>query len=84
MKNLLTMEQLHESAATAEPLDKTAEGSAGVVKIGGEEVTTYEFDRDSDAFWVEDAETGKGQKALDTKQEMLDYVAKHKDYYLKK
>lgn len=37
----------------------------------------YEFDRDSDSFWVADVKRGKGQLSFDTKREVEDYFKKN-------
>ena len=37
----------------------------------------YEFDRDSDSFWVDDVKKGKGQLSFDTKREVEDYFKKN-------
>lgn len=43
------------------------------ITVNGKEVAKYDFDRDSDSFWVDDFD-GPGQKSLNTKKEMLDYI----------
>jgi len=53
------------------------EAKDGKVLLNNKKVYDYEFDRDSDAFWISDI--GKsGQKAFDTKDEMFAYLKKHK------
>ena len=37
----------------------------------------YDFDRDSDSFWVDDVKKGKGQLSFDTKKEVEDYFKKN-------
>jgi hypothetical protein len=43
----------------------------------------YEFDRDSDSFWVDDVKKGKGQLSFDTKKEVEDYFKKNEKDALK-
>lgn len=52
------------------------EGSIGAINKNGKVIGSYEFDRDSDAFWVNDL-TGAGQISFDTKEEMINYFKKH-------
>ena len=37
----------------------------------------YEYNRDSDSFWVDDVKKGKGQLSFDTKREVVDYFKKN-------
>jgi hypothetical protein len=37
----------------------------------------YEYNRDSDSFWVDDVQKGKGQLSFDTKREVVDYFKKN-------
>ena len=53
-----------------------------VITLNGKEVGDYSFDRDSDAFWIDDLH-GKSQKAFDTKEDMINYIKKNKVAYLK-
>lgn len=45
----------------------------GKVLSNGKLVGYYEFNRDSDSFWVDDVKKGKGQLSFDTKKEVEDY-----------
>jgi hypothetical protein len=49
----------------------------GKVTSNGKLVGYYEFDRDSDSFWVDDVKKGKGQLSFDTKREVEDYFKKN-------
>ena len=49
----------------------------GKVLSNGKLVGYYEFDRDSDSFWVDDVKKGKGQLSFDTKKEVEDYFKKN-------
>lgn len=53
-----------------------------VITFNGEEVGDYSFDRDSDAFWIDDLHS-RGQKGFDTKADMIAYIKKNKVAYLK-
>jgi hypothetical protein len=43
----------------------------------------YEYNRDSDSFWVDDVQKGKGQLSFDTKREVEDYFKKNEKDALK-
>jgi hypothetical protein len=43
----------------------------------------YEYNRDSDSFWVDDVQKGKGQLSFDTKREVVDYFKKNEKDALK-
>jgi hypothetical protein len=49
----------------------------GNVLSNGKLVGYYDFDRDSDSFWVDDVKKGKGQLSFDTKKEVEDYFKKN-------
>jgi hypothetical protein len=49
----------------------------GKVLSNGKLIGYYEFDRDSDSFWVDDVKKGKGQLSFDTKREVEDYFKKN-------
>jgi len=49
----------------------------GKVLSNGKLVGYYEFDRDSDSFWVDDVKKGRGQLSFDTKKEVEDYFKKN-------
>ena len=49
----------------------------GKVLSNGKLVGYYEFNRDSDSFWVDDVNKGKGQLSFDTKKEVEDYFKKN-------
>ena len=49
----------------------------GKVLSNGKLVGYYEFNRDSDSFWVDDVKKGKGQLSFDTKREVEDYFKKN-------
>ena len=49
----------------------------GKVLSNGKLVGYYEFNRDSDSFWVDDVKKGKGQLSFDTKKEVEDYFKKN-------
>ncbi len=49
----------------------------GKVLSNGKLIGYYEFDRDSDSFWVDDVKKGKGQLSFDTKKEVEDYFKKN-------
>jgi hypothetical protein len=50
--------------------------------LNGSKVGDYSYDRDSDAFWMDNIK-GSGQKSFDTTKEMLQFIQKHKSDYLK-
>ncbi len=49
----------------------------GSVLSNGKLIGYYDFDRDSDSFWVDDVKKGKGQLSFDTKKEVEDYFKKN-------
>jgi hypothetical protein len=49
----------------------------GKVLSNGKLVGYYEYNRDSDSFWVDDVKKGKGQLSFDTKREVVDYFKKN-------
>jgi hypothetical protein len=49
----------------------------GKVLSNGKLVGYYEYNRDSDSFWVDDVQKGKGQLSFDTKREVVDYFKKN-------
>ena len=52
----------------------------GKVLSNGKLVGYYEYNRDSDSFWVDDVQKGKGQLSFDTKREVVDYFKKYLIY----
>jgi hypothetical protein len=55
----------------------------GKVLSNGKLVGYYEYNRDSDSFWVDDVQKGKGQLSFDTKREVVDYFKKNEKDALK-
>lgn len=55
----------------------------GKVLYNGKLIAYYEYDRDSDSFWVDDVKKGKGQISFDTKQELIKYYKNHLNDALK-
>jgi hypothetical protein len=55
----------------------------GKVLSNGKLVGYYEYNRDSDSFWVDDVQKGKGQLSFDTKKEVEDYFKKNEKDALK-
>ncbi len=49
----------------------------GKVLSNGKLVGYYEYNRDSDSFWVDDVKKGKGQLSFETKKEVEDYFKKN-------
>lgn len=49
----------------------------GNVLSNGKLIGYYDFDRDSDSFWVDDVKKGKGQLSFETKKEVEDYFKKN-------
>ena len=45
----------------------------GQVRYNNSLIGYYEFDRDSDSFWIDDIKKGKGQISFDTKEELIKY-----------
>jgi len=64
-------------------LKENFEAKDGKVLSNGKLVGYYEFDRDSDSFWVDDVKKGKGQLSFDTKKEIEDYFKKNEKDALK-
>ena len=58
-------------------LNESWEVKDGKVSLNGKLIGYYEFDRDSDSFWVDDVKKGKGQLSFDTKREVEDYFKKN-------
>ena len=58
-------------------LNESWEVKDGTVSLNGKLIGYYEFDRDSDSFWVDDVKKGKGQLSFDTKREVEDYFKKN-------
>ena len=58
-------------------LKESCEVKDGKVTLDGKLVGYYEFDRDSDSFWVDDVKKGKGQLSFDTKKEVENYFKKN-------
>ena len=54
-------------------LNENWEVKDGKVLSNGKLIGYYEFDRDSDSFWVDDVKKGKGQLSFETKKEVADY-----------
>ena len=55
----------------------------GNVLSNGKLIGYYDFDRDSDSFWVDDVKKGKGQLSFETKKEVEDYYKKNERDALK-
>lgn len=49
----------------------------GSVLSNGKLIGYYDFDRDSDSFWVDDVKKGRGQISFDTKREVENYFKKN-------
>ena len=49
----------------------------GSVLSNGKLIGYYDFDRDSDSFWVDDVKKGRGQISFDTKREVETYFKKN-------
>lgn len=49
----------------------------GNILSNGKLIGYYDFDRDSDSFWVDDVKKGKGQLSFETKKEVEDYFKKN-------
>jgi hypothetical protein len=64
-------------------LKENFEVKDGKVTSNGKLIGYYEFDRDSDSFWVDDVKKGKGQLSFDTKREVEDYFKKNEKDALK-
>ena len=55
----------------------------GKVLSNGKLVGYYEFNRDSDSFWVDDVNKSKGQLSFETKKEVENYFKKNERDALK-
>jgi hypothetical protein len=66
-----------------ESVNESWEVKDGKVLSNGKLIGYYEFDRDSDSFWVDDVKKGKGQLSFDTKREVEDYFKKNEKDALK-
>ena len=64
-------------------LNENWEVKDGKVLSNGKLIGYYEFDRDSDSFWVDDVKKGKGQLSFETKKEVADYFRKNERDALK-
>lgn len=51
------------------------EAKDGRILLNGKPVYDYDFDRDSDSFWVDNPK-GHGQTSFDTKDEMIAFIKK--------
>ena len=58
-------------------LKESLDVSNGKILYNGKLLGYYEFNRDSDSFWVDDVKNGKGQLSFDTKREVADYFKKN-------
>ena len=64
-------------------LKESWEVKDGKVLSNGKLVGYYEFNRDSDSFWVDDVNKGKGQLSFETKKEVENYFKKNERDALK-
>ena len=55
-------------------LKESWEVKDGKVLSNGKLVGYYEFNRDSDSFWVDDVNKGKGQLSFETKKEVEELI----------
>ena len=55
----------------------------GNVLSNGKLIGYYDFDRDSDSFWVDDVNKGKSQLSFETKKEVENYFKKNERDALK-
>ena len=55
----------------------------GKVLSNGKLIGYYEFNRDSDSFWVDDVNKSKGQLSFETKKEVENYFKKNERDALK-
>ena len=55
----------------------------GKVLSNGKLIGYYDFDRDSDSFWVDDVKKGKGQLSFETKKEVENYFKKNEKQAIK-
>jgi len=58
-------------------LNENFEAKDGKVLSNGKLIGYYSFDRDSDSFWVDDVNKGKGQLSFETKREVENYFKKN-------
>lgn len=63
--------------AQSESVNESWTVKDGNVLSNGKLIGYYDFDRDSDSFWVDDVKKGKGQLSFDTKKEVEDYFKKN-------
>ncbi len=64
-------------------LSESVVAKDGMVKSNGKLIGYYDFDRDSDSFWVDDVKVGRGQLSFDTKKEVENYYKKNEKLALK-
>lgn len=64
-------------------LKESWEVKDGKVLSNGKLVGYYEFNGDSDSFWVDDVNKGKGQLSFETKKEVENYFKKNERDALK-
>jgi hypothetical protein len=64
-------------------LNENWEVKDGKVLSNGKLIGYYEFDRDSDSFWIDDVKKSKGQLSFETKKEVEDYFKKNEKDALK-
>jgi hypothetical protein len=62
-----------------ESVNEDWEVKNGEVLLNGEVIGYYEFDRDSDAFWVDNMK-GRGSLGFETKKEVENYFKKNRKY----
>ena len=64
-------------------LKESWEVKDGKVLSNGKLIGYYDFDRDSDSFWVDDVKKGKGQLSFETKKEVENYFKKNEKQAIK-
>ena len=64
-------------------LKESWEVKDGKILSNGKLIGYYSFDRDSDSFWVDDVNKGKGQLSFETKKEVENYFKKNERDALK-
>ena len=64
-------------------LNESWEVKDGKVSSNGKLIGYYDFDRDSDSFWVDDVKKGKGQLSFETKKEVENYFKKNEKQAIK-
>ena len=64
-------------------LTESWEVKDGKVLSNGKLIGYYDFDRDSDSFWVDDVKKGKGQLSFETKKEVENYFKKNEKQAIK-